>query len=124
MVRVILLLDNVDDHSKSWIRNGSDSNNIINIHESNILPLVFCNMLLVWLHCNTLPLKTLKLGVHLGFLAHENVYEESRGLQFWKLYDAVKVPPSVAIENLCPQAPRPPSLINWFLSSLAMCWVL
>ena len=37
----ILFGDNVDYHSIAWIWNGSDTNHIVTVHESNALPFVF-----------------------------------------------------------------------------------
>ena len=66
MVSVVLICENVDDHPKSWIWNGSDTNNIIPIHKPNILPLVFviCHR---WCWFWHIGFENLELGWAFGF---------------------------------------------------------
>ena len=40
-LRVILFGADVDEYSKSWIRNGTNSNNIVSVHKAIILPFVY-----------------------------------------------------------------------------------
>ena len=67
---------------------------------------------------------TLKICVGQGLVAHKNVNEGWGVSQLSRADDEVKVSHSVAIGTLCPQAPTPPFSRYWYLSSLAMCWVL
>ena len=41
MVCDVHLRDDVDDHSESWIGNGSDSHHMVTVHEFRTLPFVF-----------------------------------------------------------------------------------
>jgi hypothetical protein len=60
----------------------------------------------------------------MSLVAHENTTKGWERTQLLKAYDEVRMPYFVATRIQHPQGPTPPPLKNWYLSSLATCWVL
>ena len=54
----IVLGNDVNYHSKVWVHDGSDFNNIIIAHESNASPVCYCDPPFVLLGCDALSSQT------------------------------------------------------------------
>lgn len=120
MIGVILLGDNIDFHFESTIWNGNNSNHIVTLHESNALPFVF----VIYCGYDALHLRNWKLDDHLGLGVHGNETKELGVYQLLKAYVVARGPPFAAIGTQHPQATTPFPSRDWYLYSLAMCWVL
>lgn len=69
-------------------------------------------------------IRELKLGGHPGSVSHINMTYGWGGLQLPRTCNKAKLNPSAANKTWCYLAPTPTSLREWFLSSLAMWWIL
>ena len=120
-----LLGKNVDYRFKARIWNGSDPDHIVGVHVSDVLPLVFviCYRC-CWIVMHCLPKPKCRVGIRVWWHTKIQAKDGWRRLRLLKAYDEGSMLPFDVVEIWHPEVPKPYLLINWYLSSPAMCWIL
>ena len=118
-VGAIFIGDNVDHHSELGTWNGSDSNHIVTLHESNTPPFVFCDLLwgVVGLWC--IAFDNLEVGWAYGF---GNTWKWDWGIGSVTNVESLHCGKRISLYcNWCIRETTPLFLRDLYLSLLAMC---